>query len=387
MNDLIAFYGEMSLQRDLAQMKKTEKHNRDALLALVKSGLWERGVNLSCFNTIDYKEVYRLAEEQSVVGLVAAGIEHVVDLKVPQEIALTFAGNALQLEQRNSSMNEFISTLYPKIVSLGLSPILLKGQGIAQCYERPLWRSSGDIDLLFRRDQYEIAKEKLSQFSSTDPHENKETLEYCLNVKTWPVEIHGSLHCLISRKMDKTLGVIQEETCDKKNYRIWSNGQVEVTLPSVNDDVIIIFTHILKHFFRGGIGLRQICDWCRLLWYYRDEIDRDLLLGRINTLGIKTEWEAFASFAVNILGMPKDSMPYYSESNKWRKKAEYILKVVIDNGNFGHNKDVSYQQKCPLLIRKIVSLWNLTSDSIRNCSIFPLDSMKSWGMMITNKLS
>lgn len=362
-------------------------NNKRAFLALVRAGLWEKDTRLLPYGVIDFSEIYRLAEEQSVIGLIAAGIEHVVDIKVPQEIALTFVGNALQLEQRNSSMNEFISTLYPRIVSLGLSPILLKGQGIAQCYERPLWRSSGDIDLLFLRGQYETAKEKLSQFSSTDPQENKETLEYCLNVKSWPVEIHGSLHCLISRKMDKVLGIIQEEACDRKSYRIWQNGQIEVTLPSVNDDVIIIFTHILKHFFRGGIGLRQICDWCRLLWYYRDEIDKNLLFGRINTLGIKTEWVAFASFAVNVLGIPKDSMPYYCESNKWRKKAEYILKEVMDNGNFGHNRDVSYQQKYSVSIRKMVSFWYLTRDSIRNFLIFPLDSMKSWGMMIVNKLS
>lgn len=362
-------------------------NNTQAFLALVRAGLWEHDARLMPFDELDFQFIYRLAEEQSVTGLVAAGIEHVVDLKVPQEIALTFVGNALQLEQRNSYMNKFISNFYPKIVTLGLRPVLLKGQGVSQCYERPLWRSSGDIDLLFSRDEYEAAKERLSQFSSTDPQENKETLECCLNVNSWSVEIHASLHCLISRKMDKALGLIQEEACDRKSYRIWRNGQIDVALPSVNDDVIIIFTHILKHFFRGGIGLRQICDWCRLLWYYRDEIDRDLLLGRINTLGIKTEWEAFASFAVNVLGMPKDSMPYYSESNKWRKKADYILKVVINNGNFGHNRDVSYQQKYPILIRKTISLWNLTSDSIRNCSIFPLDSIKSWGMMITNKLS
>ena len=39
--------------------------------------------------------------------------------------------------------------------------LLVKGQGIAQCYERPLWRASGDIELLLSTNNYEKAKELL----------------------------------------------------------------------------------------------------------------------------------------------------------------------------------------------------------------------------------
>lgn len=55
--------------------------------------------------------IYILAEEQSVIGLVAAGLEQVIDVKLPQEITLQFAGQTLQLEQRNKEMNHFISVL------------------------------------------------------------------------------------------------------------------------------------------------------------------------------------------------------------------------------------------------------------------------------------
>ena len=73
-------------------------NNTQAFLALVRAGLWEKDVQLSSYGDIDFKEVYRLAEEQSVVGLVAAGIEHIVDIKIPKEDALQFVGQSLQLE-------------------------------------------------------------------------------------------------------------------------------------------------------------------------------------------------------------------------------------------------------------------------------------------------
>jgi len=64
------------------------KNNIQAFLELVRGGLWENEAHLSQYGVIDFDEVYRLAKEQSVVGLVAAGIEHVADVKLPQNSVL-----------------------------------------------------------------------------------------------------------------------------------------------------------------------------------------------------------------------------------------------------------------------------------------------------------
>ena len=86
--------------------------------------------------------------------------------------------------------------------------------------------------------------------------------------------------------------------------REWKNDGADVPLPSPDNDVIIVFTHFLQHFFVGGVGLRQICDWCRLLWTYRSEIDAAKLEGRLREMGIVSEWKAFGAFAVEYLGLP-----------------------------------------------------------------------------------
>ena len=89
------------------------------------------------YGEVDYAEVMRLAQEQAVVGLVTAGLEHVTDVKVPQVWALQFAGQTIQLEQRNKAMNQFIADLISKMREADIYTLLVKGQGIAQCYERP----------------------------------------------------------------------------------------------------------------------------------------------------------------------------------------------------------------------------------------------------------
>ena len=89
--------------------------NTKAFFELVRAGLWENEVRLSNYKNIDFAEVYRLAEEQSVIGLVAAGIDRVVDVKVPQVWALQFAGQTIQMEQRNNAMNVYIAGLIDKL--------------------------------------------------------------------------------------------------------------------------------------------------------------------------------------------------------------------------------------------------------------------------------
>lgn len=83
--------------------------------------------------------------------------------------------------------------------------------------------------------------------------------------------------------------------------RAWKNGDGWVMLPSANNDVVFVFTHFLKHFYKGGIGLRQICDWCRLLWTFREELDVAVLEGRLKRTGLVSEWKA-ARLRWSILG-------------------------------------------------------------------------------------
>lgn len=351
-------------------------------LKLLKAGLWEKEVQLSQYGEIDYSAIMQMAEEQSVIGLVTAGLEHVVDVKVPQEWILQFIGSTLQIEQQNKAMNNFIAIWLQKLQNVNVYPVLIKGQGVAQCYERPLWRSSGDVDLLLDSQNYGYAKTLLIPYSQTKPKETITTKEYCLTIEDWSIELHGSLHCRLTKRLDKFLDGIQAECCNRGEVRAWNVEGTNVLLPSVNNDVFVIFTHIVKHFFREGVGLRQLCDWCRLMWSYKVEVDSKLLEMRLKEAGIMSEWKAFATLVVERLGMPIEAMPFYSSSWWWHRKASRIMRFVLETGNFGHNRDYSYSYKYPKLIVKAISLWKHTWDLSRQFFVFPLDSIRVWRSMV-----
>jgi len=354
--------------------------NVQAFLSLVRAGLWEQDIQLESFGQIDFKEVYRLAEEQSVVGLVAAGIEHVIDVKIPQSEALTFVGSALQLEQRNVAMNVFVAKLIDQLRCQDIYAILVKGQGIAQCYERPLWRASGDVDILLSNTNYGKAKEVLVPLALSVEPEYTAFKHLGMKMKGgFEVELHGTLHSRLSRRVDGVVDEAQYDVFYGGNVRSWRNGDTTVYLPAPDVDVIFVFTHILHHFFFEGIGLRQICDWCRLLWTYRDKIYIKLLEKRIRKAGLMTEWKTFAAFAVDWLGMPAEAIPLYSTKPKWKKKAERICADVLKVGNFGHNRAQTTGESQPYLIRKFISFWSHLIFVLRHFTIFPKDSVVFFG--------
>ena len=363
----------------------SSNNNIKIFLELVRAGLWEKDVRLLPFGDVDFSEVQKLAEEQAVVGLVAAGLEHVTDVKLPKEEVFPFIGQALQLEQQNMEMNKFIVSLVKKMRDANIYSVLVKGQGIAQCYERPLWRSSGDVDLYLSESSYMAARSFLSAIASHVDDENEKMKHLGMTIGSWVVELHGAMYTELSSEINKGLDDVHSCIFNKGEVRCWDNSGVPVFLPSPDNDIIIVFTHILQHFFIEGIGLKQICDWCRLLWTYRDAIDKDLLRNRLKKMGLYRIWEVFACLAVNELGMPEGAMPFYTKG-KHGSKSKKLMARVIESGNFGHNKDLSYRTRYSGMTYIIVAAWRRLKDFASLIPVFPLDAPRFYVTYVLGKV-
>lgn len=348
---------------------------------ILKAGLWGEGnSDMRIDGTTDWREVYRLATEQSVLGLVLAGLEH-SDVKPPKELLLQWIGEVQVIEQRNKAMNAFIEKLIGKLREHEVYTLIVKGQGVAQCYERPLWRACGDVDLLLSTDNYNAAKDVLIPLATSVEEEDEKRKHLGLVIEDWVVELHGTLHTRQLSRVNRVVDEAQDSVFYGGKVRSWLNGQTQVFLPAPDEDVVFVFSHIIQHFFGGGIGMRQICDWCRLLFCYRDKLDLRLLELRIRRMGMMTEWKAFAALAVDRLGMPVEAMPLYDSSERWKRKADKILGFILETGNFGHNRDQSFRKKSAI-VSKLGSLMRYTQDTVHHITIFPLDSMRVLGRMV-----
>lgn len=379
-------------------------NNTGAFLELVRVGLWADTESTELRNhgfeePVDWDGVYLLAEEQSVVGLVLAGIE-TFNVKPPQELLLQWIGEVQMLEQRNKEMNTYIAELIENLRESDVYAILVKGQGVAQCYEKPFWRCSGDIDLLLSNDNYQKAKSALIPIASEVANENTTTKHQALIINGFDVELHGKMPFTLSKRVEEGIDDVLNDLFCRGNVKSWDCNGTQVFLPSPDNDVILVFTHFLHHFFIEGVGLRQICDWCRLLYTYKDSLDYELLESRIKTMGLMSEWKAFYNLASRYLGMPdldsqdsqvrmsdqRSSVSFMFQDSSYDKKADRIMELVLKSGNFGHNKDLSYRTRYSGMTYKIVAAWRRLKDFASLIPVFPMDAPRFYVTYVLGKV-
>ena len=101
-------------------------------------------------------------------------------------------------------------------------------------------------------------------------------------------------------------------------------------------------------------------------------------------MGLMSEWKSFASLAVDYLGMPEEAMPFYD--SRFKKRGTRIMELVMETGNFGHNKDLSYRTKYSGLKYKMIALWRRFIDFCRFMMIFPLDSPRFFVSYVMRKV-
>lgn len=367
--------------------------NIQAFFTLLKFGLFpahnEGGIVNDAFpENVDWEKVYQLAQEQSVQGVALHGVEwiksHNVYFNIPQELLLQWIGEVRYIEHQNRSMNDFVVRLITQLHNDDIYTILVKGQGIAQCYEKPLWRSCGDVDLLLSDSNYEKACYELDILVGNKERQTAKDVERKhreYQIDGWSVELHGTMHANLSRRIDKEIDRVQQDVFYGGNVRsvefISSQGSsTQIFLPAPNEDVIFVFTHILQHLFLEGIGFRQICDWCRLLHNYKNSLNHVLLESRIRKMGLMTEWKVFGALAIEYLGYPKDSMPLFESSGaqefkKYKNKADRLMCFILEVGNFGHNREVEWSNP---LKRRTSLIWHRITDTVKLSFIFPLDA-------------
>ena len=360
----------------------------NVFFSLLNAGLWDVNSDMRVDGTTDWNYIYRLAQDQSVQGLLLQGIEKLkakgIELSVPKVLLLQWIGEVQVIEKRNKEMNVFIAELIERLRKDDVYSLLVKGQGVAQCYEKPLWRCSGDVDLLLSADNYEKAKEVLMPLASEAETESQGFKHLGMTIDGWVVELHGSLRVGLPQRINRVLDDIQEDTFYRGNVRSWLNGQTQIFMLGKENDIFYVFVHFFNHFYKEGVGLRQLCDWCRLMWTYKDSLNYGLLEQRIKRAGLVSEWKAFYNLASRYLGMPDLDSRFMFRDSSFDKKADRIMEFVLKSGNMGLNRDMSHFSKYPYLIRKCVSMGRRIGDLINHARIFPLDSLRFFPRIMFN---
>src|SRR5574344_893692 len=338
--------------------------------SLLRSGLWDRPVDYIPTSPIDWKEIYKIAVKQTVVPLIADGIDHFDGPKPEGAVQQAFINQVIQTERRNVQMNACVEKIFKLLSEHNIQAYLLKGQGVARAYLNPLHRQPGDIDLLLLGDNYQKAKELLIPFCHDVEKEITENLHVAMMLDDIEIELHGTIKTNTDKRLDSRAAFWMDRTVAGSSP-IWNYDGVIIKLPSYKFDPIFIFLHFFHLYISGGLGVRQICDWTMYLSRYSQFIDRKQLEDDITLLKMKDAWMGFAALSVGYLGCPDNMIPFFVEKNLL--KADKVVNYILSGGNFGKYDKLRNRNE-PYLLRKAHSLLIKINFSSSHLSVFPIEA-------------
>ena len=209
----------------------------------------------------DWKELYRIAKKQCLVGVLFDGIKKLpaeyVGMK--KELLLQWMAESQMLVKANVRLNDAAIQVSEWFRKKGFRTCILKGQGNALMYPNPYSRTPGDIDIWVEGGD----KRVISFVRSISPHEKAcyHHIEFP-SYKGVEVEVHYRPSFLLcfwhNRKLQKYYERVKEE---QFSHRVMLGEQGEIAIPTVEFNLIFQLTHIFSHLMNEGIGLRQLVDY------------------------------------------------------------------------------------------------------------------------------
>lgn len=362
----------------------------EQFFALIRSGLWGGKAASSPFDGgADWEALLRLASMQSLTGIFADGAGTLPrELMPPAETARRLFVTVESIRRANRRLDAVLAELEAGLRREGIEGILLKGQGVARAYLNPERRMCGDIDLYpGKGDAYLRCCEIVRSLGESEGREDESEKHFHFNRRGCSIEIHSHVMLAADPFVNRRLQRWTDEMLDdpSKLRHVEING-VEVNLPPVDFDAVFILQHIANHLLKGGIGLRQLCDWSRYLHVHAAEIDRARLGNNLRTFRLMNCWQLFGWLAVNRLGLPEAEMPFYSPRHE--KRALRCLRIILRKGNFGQydkaarrNLDINFilrkMQTCLIVIGQHAELLRvIPAEVLRHLPWYLLDGIK-----------
>ena len=386
-------------------------HTQEAFLDLLRCGLWGTPLNPSIFGVADntgdssgsanlgkasllshqdWKDIAELAAEQTVTGVIFDALLTLPKaLRPPKDIYFNWVMRVGEMEDEGRNMNKAIAFLFQHLTKAKFAVYLMKGQAVARFYPQPLHREHGDIDLLVP-DERDF--EKVLQMMQTltgdegDAEDGRDHVVFMLNetcIEVQGLNVYGIGRKCFQHYLDWAKESLNGEAQvllplqTEKQPELEPKTAMNVVAPPMRFDLMFIFVHLMNHFFDGGVGLRQVCDWTRYLHEKRSEIDLSQLENDLNRLGLMPHWQTMASMAVCQLGAPKESIPFYSTS--FDRKGRRALDNILRSGNFGMLRTNVFEGKTDSrFLRRFGTLLSLFPTYGRVARLFPADACFSF---------
>ena len=301
----------------------------------------------------EWVSLYNVCEKQALLGIAFAGVERLPKEQYPPfDVLAEWVHDAQVAKDRNERLNKECEALTRRLERDDFGSCILKGQSNQVNYPEHLrdYRTAGDIDVWLmpkgketlslnrrRRAIMKYVMAKVGDQRVIYHHVDFPIMDTEVEIHFTPSWMKSPFHNLRMQKYFER----EWNNIEKTDYGFY--------IPSASLNVVYQFTHIYRHLFNEGIGLRQIIDYYFVLRKFeglvvRDERVREKCLEQIERLGLKTFASAVMWVVQEVLD-PKESSS--QTDTDWKERwpwmickpnenaGRFLLSEILQAGNFG----------------------------------------------------
>ena len=296
----------------------------------------------------DWKELYAIAQKQALLGVLFHGIRRLPKKLAPeQKLLMQWMAMAEMIRKQNIKLFQDSVKVCQNFENEGFANCILKGQGNALLYPDPYMRTPGDIDIYLSGGRKRIMK----YVDRVCPNQVMRYHHVDFPVMKTAIEVHFTpsymFYPIHNWRMQKWFEEVMDDQCN--HWVSLPDGYGEIHVPLVSFNVIYILSHLYRHIFTEGIGLRQLLDYYFVLVEWHTDLtnltdsnkslpqmtqintDLDALRHKLKYLGLWKFAGAVMYVLHEILGVPEEKMIAPINVNEGR----FLLAEIMQGGNFG----------------------------------------------------
>lgn len=300
----------------------------------------------------DWKELYRIAQKQALLGVLFYGIRRLPkELAPEQKLLMQWMVMAEQIRKQNIRLFLDSVKVCQNFEDKGFANCILKGQGNALLYPDPYIRTPGDIDIYLTGGR----KRVMQYINKVCPNQVMRYHHVDFPVMKTAIEVHFTpsymFYPIHNRRMQKWFEKVMGEQCSHRASL--PDGYGEIHVPQVSFNVIYILSHLYRHIFTEGIGLRQLLDYYFVLLKWHTDLtnltnsnnslpqmtqintDLDALWHELKYLGLWKFAGAVMYVLHEVFGLSEDRMIAPMDE----KEGRFLLDEIMRGGNFGQYDD------------------------------------------------
>ncbi len=284
-------------------------------ICLIKNFLRQLNTDCEKCKNYEWKNIFELSQKHSVSGIIASQILNFSDKSFLSEEIISYSKQVLcKTVQEYEIKKEMVNDISEILSKSEIRHIFIKGTAIKELYPQSELRTSGDIDVYVKADDFETAEKVFENNNFKKVLKRSDVSVFVKNSQE--IELHSKIKSKIPD--DKSIF----EYCETANGFSY--------FPLKYFHFAYVVSHLAKHLAQGGAGVRMF-------------MDIDVLYGCLNAKEKKKAFEILkklnlyktATALLNMCRVWFDTPIEDDLKNDDEKLFEKMSRIVLEGGTFG----------------------------------------------------